>query len=103
MSLHPPEIQRRLSSLWARDPWSPNAQEEGERLPGEADHETLQRTVDDCLARITQSRGAALRQAQRQALEAAERGGDLDQVLRLLSEHPSVKRGRERNEEESTA
>jgi DNA primase len=103
MSLHPPEIQRRLSSLWARDPWTPNGQEEGERLPGEADHETLQRTVDDCLARITQSRGAALRQAQRQALEAAERGGDLDQVLRLLSEHPSVKRGRERNEEETTA
>jgi DNA primase len=103
MSLHPPEIQRRLSSLWARDPWTPNGQEEGERLPGEADHETLQRTVDDCLARITQSRSAALRQAQRQALEAAERGGDLDQVLRLLSEHPSVKRGRERNEEETTA
>jgi len=95
MSLHPPEVQRRLSSLWARDPWAAGAQEEGERSPGEADHEALQRTVNDCLARINQGRSAALRQALRQALEAAERGGDPDQVLRLLSEHPSVKRGRE--------
>jgi len=95
MSLHPPEVQRRLSSLWARDPWAAGAQEEGERSPGEADHEALQRTVNDCLARINQGRSAALRQTLRQALEAAERGGDPDQVLRLLSEHPSVKRGRE--------
>lgn len=95
MSLHPPEVQRRLSSLWARDPWSAGAQEEGERPPDEADHEALQRTVNDCLARINQGRSAALRQTLRQALEAAERGGDPDQVLRLLSEHPSVKRGRE--------
>ena len=95
MSLLPPEVQRRLSSLWARDPWSAGAQEEGERPPDEADHEALQRTVNDCLARINQGRSAALRQTLRQALQAAERGGDPDQVLRLLSEHPSVKRGRE--------
>ncbi len=97
MSLHPPEVQRRLSSLWARDPWGAGAKEGGEPPPVEADHEALQRTVNDCLARINQSRSAVLRQALRQALEAAERGGDPDQVLRLLSEHPSVKRGRERN------
>ena len=97
MSLHPPEVQRCLSSLWARDPWSVGAQEGGEGPPEEADHETLQRTVNDCLARINQGRSAALRQTLRQALEAAERGGDPDQVLRLLSEHPSVKRGREQN------
>ncbi|MEK7204216.1 MAG: DNA primase, partial [candidate division NC10 bacterium] len=60
MSLHPPEVQRRLSSLWARDPWSAGAQEEGERPPDEADHEALQRTVNDCLARINQGRSAAL-------------------------------------------
>jgi len=97
MSLHPPEVQRRLSSLWARDPWSVGAQEGGEGPPEEADHEALQRTVNDCLARISQGRSAVERRALRQALEAAERGGDPDQVLRLLSEHPSVKRGREQN------
>ncbi len=97
MSLHPPEVQRRLSSLWARDPWSAGSQEGGEGPPEEADPETLQRTVNDCLARITQGRSAVERRALRQALEAAERGGDPDQVLRLLSEHPSVKRGREGN------
>jgi len=97
MSLHPPEVQRRLSSLWARDPWGAGPNEGGEPPPVEGDHEALQRTVNDCLARINQDRNAVLRQAMRQALEAAERGGDPDQVLRLLSEHPSVKRGRERN------
>jgi DNA primase len=97
MSLHPPEVQRRLSSLWARNPWSAGARAEGESPPDEADPETLGRTVSDCLARILQGRSAVERQALRQALEAAERGGDPDQVLRLLSEHPSVKRGRERS------
>jgi DNA primase len=96
MSLHPEEVQRRLSSLWIRDPWVAGAQEGGEPPPVEADPEALQRTVNDCLARIDQSRNASLRRALRQALEAAERGGDPDQVLRLLSEHPSVKRHRER-------
>jgi len=96
MSLHPPDVQRRLSSLWARDPWSPGAEEGSEGPPGEADYEALQRTVSDCLARITQGRSTVERRALRQALEAAERAGDPDQVLRLLSEHPSVRRGRER-------
>ncbi|HSD51658.1 MAG TPA: hypothetical protein VLG48_09640, partial [Candidatus Methylomirabilis sp.] len=97
MSLQPPEVQRRLSSLWARDPWSAGPQEGGQGSPEEADPEALQRTVNDCLARITQGRSAVERRALRQALEAAERGGDPDQILRLLSEHPSVKRGREGN------
>jgi DNA primase len=97
MSLHSPEVQRRLSSFWARDPWSAGREEGGEGPPEEADPEALQRTVNDCLARITQGRGAVERRALRQALEAAERGGDPDQVLRLLSEHPSVKRSREGN------
>jgi DNA primase len=97
ISLHPPEVQRRLSWLWTRDPWSAGSREEGDRPSGEADHEALQRTVNDCLARIRQSRGAVERQTLRQALEAAERGGDPDRILRLLSEHPSVKRGRERS------
>ncbi len=95
MSLHPPEVQRRLSSLWARDPWSVAPQESGECSTGGEGHEALHRTVNDCLARISQHRAAEERQALRQALEAADRCGDRDQVLRLLAEHPSVKRGRE--------
>ena len=94
MSLLPPEVQRRLSSLWARDPWSVGSSEFGEYPAGAPGHEELRRTVEDCLARINQERGAAERQALRQALEAADRRGDSDQVLRLLAEHPSVKRDR---------
>ena len=94
LSLQPPDVQRRLSSLWARDPWSVAAGEPGEFPTGGEESEALRRTVDDCLARISQARSAAERQALRQALEAADRRGDPEQALRLLAEHPSVKRGR---------
>ena len=95
MSLYPPEVQRRLSLLWARDPWSVARGESGD-LPTTGDEqEALRRTVKDCLARIRQARGAAERQTLRQALEAADRRGDPEQALRLLAEHPSVKRDRD--------
>jgi DNA primase len=95
LSLHPPEVQRRLSLLWAKDPWSAVA---GDPEQSEADGEgaaALRRTVEDCLDRIRKTRAAAARQALRQALEAADRGGDPEQALRLLAEHPSVKRDRD--------
>jgi DNA primase len=95
MSLQPPEVQRRLSSLWARDPWSVPPGDSGDLSTREAEHEALRRTVDDCLARIHQARAAGERRALRQALDAADRRGDRAQALRLLAEHPSVKRGRE--------
>jgi len=95
MSLQPPEMQRRLSSLWARDPWSHFAEAPEGSQAGEEDQEALRRTVEDCLARIRQGRAAAERQALRQALEAADRRGDGEQLLRLLAEHPSVKRSRD--------
>jgi DNA primase len=95
LSLQPPEMQRRLSSLWAQDPWSVAADAVGDLSTGEQGPETLRRTVDDCLTRIGQARAAAERQALRQALEAADRRGDPEQALRLLAEHPSVKRGRD--------
>lgn len=95
MSLLPPEVQRRLSSLWARDPWSVGGGEFDEDPADAAGQEALRRTVEDCLSRIGRERAAAERQALRQALEAADRRGDPDQVLRLLAEHPSVKRSRE--------
>jgi hypothetical protein len=88
-------MQRRLSSLWAQDPWSVAADAVGDLSTGEQGPETLRRTVDDCLTRIGQARAAAERQALRQALEAADRRGDPEQALRLLAEHPSVKRGRD--------
>jgi DNA primase len=94
LSLQPLDVQRRLSSLWARDPWSVAADEAGDFPTGGEGPEALRRTVDDCLARIGQARGSAERQALRQALEAADRRGDPEQALRLLAEHPSVKRGR---------
>jgi len=94
LSLQPPDVQRRLSSLWARDPWSVAAGEPGEFPTGEEEAKALRRTVDDCLARLSQARSATERQALRQALEAADRRGDPEQALRLLAEHPSVKRGR---------
>ena len=95
LSLQPPEVQRRLSSLWARDPWLLVVDEAGDSSTGGEGPEALRRTVDDCLARIGQARKAVERQALRQALEAAERRGDPEQALRLLAEHPSVKRSRD--------
>jgi hypothetical protein len=94
MSLQPPEVQQRLSSLWTRDPWLPSPDASEDTRAVEGDHETLRRTVEDCLARIRASRDTTERQALRQALEAADRRGDREQVLRLLAEHPSVKRNR---------
>ena len=95
LSLCPPEVERRLSSLWARDPWSkaPGGQE-GDAMAGGM-QEALDRTVDDCLARIRQERSTVQREALRRALAAADRAGDPEGLLRLLAEHPSVKRARE--------
>jgi len=94
LSLQPLEVQRRLASLWAEDPWSVAADELGDPRAGGEGVEALRRTVEDCLARIGQARTAAERQALRRALEAADRRGDPEQALRLLAEHPSVKRSR---------
>ncbi|HTU03557.1 MAG TPA: DNA primase [Candidatus Sulfotelmatobacter sp.] len=95
LSLQPPEVQQRLSSLWARDPWSLIADEAGESSTGGEGPEALRRTVEDCLARIGKTRATVERQVLRQALEAAERRGDPEQALRLLAAHPSVKRSRD--------
>ncbi len=95
LSLQPPDVQRRLSSLWAGDPWLVAAHDSGDLSTGGGGPEALRRTVDDCLARIGQARATVDRQALRQALEAADRRGDPEQALRLLAEHPSVKRGRD--------
>jgi len=81
MSLLPPEMQRRLTALWA-------ASDAG-RLPEE--EAALDRMVEDCLARIRERRARQERSVLRQALEAADRQGDPERVLKLLSEHPSVK------------
>lgn len=84
MSLQPPEVQRRLSSLWA-------APGEGElHAAGEA---AIGQVVEDCLGRIAARRARAQRTILRQALEAADRQGDSERVLKLLSEHPSIKGG----------
>jgi hypothetical protein len=96
MSVYPPEVQRRLSSLWARDPWSTLSRGSGDLRSAEEGHEALRRTVADCLARVRQGRTAGQLQALRQAVAAADRCGDQEQILRLLAEHPSVKRGREK-------
>lgn len=84
MSLQPPEVQRRLSSLWA--------------APGEGDFFTagdaaVGQVVEDCLGRIAARRARAKRTILRQALEAADRQGDRERVLKLLSEHPSISGG----------
>ncbi len=95
LSGYPPELQRRLSWLWAWDPWArtgPGA--EGQELTPREAEELLARTVDDCLSRIGRARAVVERQALRRALEGADRRGDPDEVLRLLAEHPSVKHGR---------
>jgi hypothetical protein len=82
MSLQPPEVQRRLSSLWA-------AAGDDAFLPsGEA---AVAQTVDDCLAHLAERRARAERTTLRQALEAADRQGDRERALKLLSEHPSMK------------
>jgi len=92
MSLYPDEIQRRVSSLWVANPWSdPSASDEQGMGPGR--DESLARTVEDCLARIVQNRELLGRQQFRQSLAAEEISGDREEILRLLSEHPSVKRG----------
>jgi DNA primase len=84
MSLQPPEVQRRLSSLWA-------AAGEGEFLA--AGDAAVGQVVEDCLGRIAARRARAQRTMLRQALEAADRQGDQDRVLKLLSEHPSIRAG----------
>ena len=87
MSLQPVEVQRRLSSLWA-------AEEERASLPaGEAEDTALARVVEDCLARMAARRVRAQRTVLRQALQAADREGDHERALKLLSEHPSIKGG----------
>jgi DNA primase len=81
----PPEIQRRLSALWARDLV-------GDPGEGQAIEDSLVvQTMEDCLARIRERRTRADRTAFRQALEAADRGKDAARVLELLADHPSVK------------
>jgi hypothetical protein len=87
MSLQPPEVQRRLSSLWA-------AAGESDLLPtGEERDAALAQMVEDCLGRIAARRARAQRTVLRQALEAADRQGDPERVLKLLAEHPSIKSG----------
>ncbi len=84
MSLQPPEVQRRLASLWA-------ASGEGQLFA--AGDTAVGRVVEDCLGRIAARRAGSQRRILRQALEAADRQGDPERVLKLLSEHPSVKSG----------
>ncbi len=84
MSLQPPEVQRRLSSLWAGSGG-------GELLA--ADDAAVGQVVEDCLGRIAARRARSERTMLRQALEAADRQGDRERVLKLLSEHPSVRGG----------
>jgi len=84
MSLQPPEVQRRLSSLWA-------APGDGESFA--AGDAAVGQVVEDCLGRIAARRARLQRTILRQALEAADRQGDRERVLKLLSEHPSIKGG----------
>lgn len=84
VSLQPPEVQRRLSSLWA-------ASADDAFLP--SDEASVSRTVDDCLARLAARRARTERTTLRRALEAADREGDRERALKLLSEHPSVRGG----------
>ncbi len=84
VSLQPPEVQRRLSSLWA-------ASGDDAFLP--SDDAAVSRTVDDCLARLAARRARTERSMLRRALEAADRQGDRERALKLLSEHPSIRGG----------
>ncbi len=102
LSTYPPEVQQRLAALWASGSWALAPEGPADEADGTPADERLGRMVEDCLARIRQDRGNVQRQRLRQALEAADRGGDPEQVLRLLAEHPSVKRGEEK-ERETTA
>jgi DNA primase len=102
LSAYPPEVQQRLAALWASGSWALAADALAGEVEGGPADERLGRMVEDCLARVGQLRGNVQRQRLRQALEAADRGGDPERVLRLLAEHPSVKRG-EDNERETTA
>jgi hypothetical protein len=93
MSLLPPEIQQRLSSLWVRDPRAAGREDEA----GEAawtPEASVPQTVEDCLTRLAERRARARRESLRHELEAAERGGDLERALTLLREHPSVRSDR---------
>jgi DNA primase len=89
MSLQPPEVQRRLSSLWAA------SREAALALPEEAGDEALAQIVEDCLGHLALRRARARRAVLRQALETADRQGDGERALKLLSEHPSIKGGEE--------
>jgi hypothetical protein len=86
LSVQPPEMQRRLSALLAAS---------GDEVwpPGSVDQATLTQIVDDCLRHIATRRDGADRMVRRQALAAADRQGDRDRVLKLLSEHPSIRGG----------
>lgn len=85
----PPEVQRRLAALWARD--LVGAPGEG----GGVEDSLVAKTLEDCLTRIHERRTRADRTALRQALEAADRGKDAARVLELLADHPSVKSGQQ--------
>ncbi len=89
MSLQPPEVQRRLSSLWAA------SREAALALPEEAGDQALAQIVEDCLGHLALRRARARRAVLRQALETADRQGDGERTLKLLSEHPSIKGGEE--------
>jgi hypothetical protein len=98
LSLLPPEVQRRLSALWVRDPRAA-----GEEAQDESPETTVARIVEDCLARIAVRRAHAQRRSWQQALEAAERSGNLEQALALLREHPSVRGGQDKSPERGYA
>ena len=93
-SLLPPEVERRLASLWVRDP-----RQSGEEGPVETTEATLTRIVEDCLAWIAQRRRKVVQQSRQQALQAAGRTGDIEHTMALLREHPSVKSGRNETQE----
>jgi DNA primase len=84
-SLLPPDVQQRLTALWA------GSLRGGDGWAEEPEEAVVARTVDDCLARVRERQVRADRTALRQALEAAARGGDPARVLELLAEHPSMK------------
>ena len=84
LSLQPPELERRLAALSVQ----PLGGSDGNEAVDEA---TLDRMATDCLARIHGRRELREREKHRQAMSAAERGGDQAASLRLLAEHPKAK------------
>ncbi|MBI4536494.1 MAG: DNA primase [candidate division NC10 bacterium] len=92
-SLLPPEVERRLASLWLRD-----AHLGGEEPPQEAAETTVARTVGDCMAKIAQRSIRAAQQSRQQALQAAARAGDNERALALLQEQLSA-RSRDKTQE----